>query len=1134
VALQRTKLPYRLDRAATGSRVVGGDPVVPLLNSVAGVRRFAMTLSRWQTVSQIFEAALDLPANERNIFVGKACAGDAELESEVNRLLAADGKAGSFLEHPALSTLPALTQLAVSPLLRPGTVVAGRFQIVRFIGQGGMGQVYEALDLELNSRIALKAIRPEIACDPRILSRFRREVQLTRMITHPNVCRTFDIERHVFASGESGIDAGNLTFLTMELLEGETLSARLRCKGPLAPAEALPLVLQMIDALAAAHAVGVIHRDFKPSNVLLVPSYSAKTTPPSPAESSNSQSPGSGISSRAPRVVVTDFGLARALATETQSPGPMAAASAATSLTGEQTLMGTLVYMAPEQFERGEASISSDIYSLGLVMFEMVTGRRPFADDIPFAEATKRLKQPARSAATLVPDLAPAWDAAISRCLTLDPKDRFGAVHEVAEALADPAAAKATRETKTAVHSVVSPLGSARGRKILFAAVLVVVILSLFALAFRHYWMKAEEAKLAEGSTVLLTNIQNGTGDKRFDDTTELVRRQLLQSPYFSLMDSDRIHKTLGEMVKPADAALDPQTAREVAMRNGVRRVVFGGVSRVGDSYVLDLDIEQPDNSPLRFRHHWENHWTWNMPVGNTSQDLPSGFLDAVRDSSDWIRREIGESANDIAREDAPPEDVTTANWEALSEYASAEKFRATNDNDRAIVALHKAITDDPNFAFAYTKLGDILNSLQRYREAQDAYKNAINLGQGHLTHRELDRLRGIYASDTWDYATADAAFHDYSVYYPNDYLGWFYRGLPLMMMGRVEEAIESLKTAAKLDSAKLPAPAHIARFELVLGNFEDASKWIQTLRDAGYGEVAQRIEGQSDFLQGRYDDAQILFQALLNSKDPSYSSYAYSILIRLYAEKGEYHKALEAVEQGLAADLKTGDSSHRADKLLDRAYLNCALGRYDSCIHDLQLSPNIEHSWQRSLAAATVIGQFAASADSSTKQTFVGTLRNIEAHLPADDIKPLTEIVRARVRGEVLLAQGLWQPALDEFRKADRVSPPSWGKDYLARALVIAAEHAADDASARQLREEALQAFAAIAQKPGLVWQWPPDFAPGYVSDQTLGYAKVAAALGRQKDAQNQLQEYITRRSYPDPDSRQDRIARALLRSLH
>ena len=366
-----------------------------------------MTSARWQAIVRIFEDALEKAQGDRAEFVREACAGDPDIEAEVARLLAADEDAGSFLEGPILSTLPPRSTLNRKPtVLASGSLISRRFEVVRFIGQGGMGQVYEALDLELKGKVALKAIREDISSDPQMLARFRREVLLTRRITHPNVCRTFDIERHssIAADGTNS----DITFLTMELLEGETLADLLRRQGRLATTEALPLVLQMIEALSAAHSVGIVHRDFKPSNVLLVPINNGL------------------------RVVVTDFGLARAILPDALTSGDSATP---TSLTGSQTLMGTLVYMAPEQFERGEASVASDIYSLGLVMFEMVTGQRPFADDIPFAEATKRLKQLPPSPAALVPDIAPAWDQVIPRCLALNPKDRFDRTQQIAEAL---------------------------------------------------------------------------------------------------------------------------------------------------------------------------------------------------------------------------------------------------------------------------------------------------------------------------------------------------------------------------------------------------------------------------------------------------------------------------------------------------------------------------------------------------------------------------------------------------------------------------------------------------------------------------------------------------------------------------
>jgi len=189
------------------------------------------------------------------------------LRHEVESLLSGDRLAGDFLEKPILADATKTESAAI----RVGTlslrqVLSGRFRVIRFLGQGGMGEVYEARDLDLGEPVALKTIRPEIATEPHTMARFKREINLARRVAHPNVCRTFDLERHRPPPGTDP-SAGEVTFLTMELLEGETLAARLRRVGRIAAAEALPLVQQMAEALAAAHEVGVVHRDFKPGNV---------------------------------------------------------------------------------------------------------------------------------------------------------------------------------------------------------------------------------------------------------------------------------------------------------------------------------------------------------------------------------------------------------------------------------------------------------------------------------------------------------------------------------------------------------------------------------------------------------------------------------------------------------------------------------------------------------------------------------------------------------------------------------------------------------------------------------------------------------------------------------------------------
>jgi serine/threonine protein kinase/tetratricopeptide (TPR) repeat protein len=888
------------------------------------------------------------------------------------------------------------------------------------------------------------------------------------------VCRTFDIDRHQSSPGDS-ID-GDITFLTMELLEGETLTDFLLRCGRLTTGEALPLALQMIEALNAAHGVGIVHRDFKPSNVMMVTATGSSV----------------GL-----RVVVTDFGLARAVLHDAHTAGQ--ASSFATEPVG---LMGTPVYMAPEQFERGEATAASDIYSFGLVMYEMVTGQRPFADPIRSAEAAKRIKQPAPSPKLLVPDLDPVWEAAIGKCLEIEPGKRFQSAQQVAEEIAPEGSVTTTRSPRlehirAGVPTARSPQRQSFWPKGIVAIVVLALAVSLSAVLFRHYKVRSD-AKLAGGATVLLTEIQNSTGDTRFDGTTELIRHQLSQSPYFNLLDAGRIREVLTQMTKPPISPLDPPTAREVALRTGAPRVIFGVVSRVGDSYVLDIDIEQPDNNPRRSRAQWENHWTWDTSSASSDKEIPNAFLSAIRDGSDWIRSQVGESANDIAREDAPPEDVTTANWEALAEFAQAEKFRAARNNEATVVALRNSVQADPKFALGYARLGDVLVSLSQFTEGYRAYESALALGQQRLTRRERDRIRGIYASDAEDYAAAAAAFKDYTVYYPHDYLGWFYRAFPLMMLGRVDEAIACLKKAVEIDPAKMFAPAHIARYDLILGRFQDALSWIQHLRDTNHLSDADIIEGEYDFLQGRYKEAQERFTKLTESTDSSYQSYGYSFLARLFAETGQYQKALASLKSGIDVDLVAGDLGHQADKRLDRAYIYSKLLQTALCLQDANQSLALDPGLKRSRAVGSLLGQAYSEAKEGDRALFRSELEKIEVQIPPAGLEPIFGIVRAHIRGEVFLAQGNWRNSLSEFEKAARLESPVADKGYLARALLTAAKHEGDKAKAARKREDALAAYSVLASKPEQIWQWPLDYPPGFESDETFSFVKTASKLGK------------------------------------
>ncbi|MGC9945160.1 MAG: protein kinase [Bryobacteraceae bacterium] len=358
-----------------------------------------MTPERWERIKDLFNAAVELPPDERARLLAESCDVDEPARGEVARLLGESDRAGDFMETPPLPALNA------SPPDEDRTfagweIVAQRFRIIRFIGRGGMGEVYEAEDLELHERVALKTVRPAIAADEKSLEALKREIHNARKVTHPNVNRIFDLERNRQPGG------GEVACLTMELLEGETLAERLQRVGRMTPSEAWPLVEQMAAGLTAAHAAGIVHRDFKPGNVMLVDTPNR-------------------------RAVITDFGLSRAV----DGAADTRAASGAPSTALASGALGTPSYMAPEQLEGGSVTAAADIYAFGVVLYEMLSGTLPFGGQSPASVAMKRLTVAPVAPRAHVPELDAKWQKAILRCLERDPAARFASAADVAAAL---------------------------------------------------------------------------------------------------------------------------------------------------------------------------------------------------------------------------------------------------------------------------------------------------------------------------------------------------------------------------------------------------------------------------------------------------------------------------------------------------------------------------------------------------------------------------------------------------------------------------------------------------------------------------------------------------------------------------
>src|ERR1051325_7211324 len=359
-----------------------------------------MTPERWRKIEEIFEAASERGPRERAVYLDAACAGDAELRAEVESLLAhrqPTGRLISTLFYDAAKLLPrAARDAAHETRFIPGAMLAGRYRVIGPLGRGGMGEVYRADDLKLGQSVALKFLPEKLSKDSAALERFHREVRTARKVSHPNICRVFDI----------GETAGQ-HFLSMEYIDGEDLSSLLRRIGRLPEDKAVEVARQLCAGLAAAHEEGVLHRDLKPANVMI---------------------DGRG------RARITDFGLA----------------GLAEEFRGGEIRSGTPAYMSPEQLSGREVSARSDIYSLGLLLYEVFTGRKAFAADTLEEVIRQRETSTPTSISSFVKDVDPVVERVIQRCLDRDPSKRPASAIQVAAALpgGDPlAAALAAGET---------------------------------------------------------------------------------------------------------------------------------------------------------------------------------------------------------------------------------------------------------------------------------------------------------------------------------------------------------------------------------------------------------------------------------------------------------------------------------------------------------------------------------------------------------------------------------------------------------------------------------------------------------------------------------------------------------------
>ena len=586
-----------------------------------------MDTERWNHVDQLLQSALDIPAVERDAYLRNACGGDQRLEEEVRSLLAAHDRADRFLGAPAIDLAARElagernddgSQAGGDPLI--GQTLS-HYRIVEKLGGGGMGVVYKAEDTRLHRPVALKFVSEELSRDPEALSRFAREAQTASALNHPNICTIYDI-------GEQD----QRSFIVMEYLDGTTLQDRLAA-GALSLNTLLDVGIQIADALDAAHSAGIIHRDIKPANIFIGPRD---------------------------RVKVLDFGLAKMRASTTPQADVTTIAG-----TRQGVVMGTAAYMAPEQ-ARGEAvDHRADIWSVGLVLYEMVKGTRP------------------PQAVRLRVEASPELERIISKCLETERELRYQHAADLRTDL------ERLRRGQGATVAAPAALGRRRARWLSIGAAAVVVTAAVAGVIYSR-----RPAPLTDKDTIVLGEFANRTGDAVFDDTLRQgLAVQLQQSPFLSLVSDDRIGRTLAMMQQSPDARLTPEIAQAVCVRTTSAAVLDGSIASLGSQYILALRAK--------------NCSTGDIVADEQAQVArKEDVLGSLSQMATQVRQKLGESVVTIEKYSRPLQEATTASLDAWKAFTAATQVFASSGGAPAVPLFERAIAIDPDFAIAHARLG--------------------------------------------------------------------------------------------------------------------------------------------------------------------------------------------------------------------------------------------------------------------------------------------------------------------------------------------------------------------------------------------------------------------------------------------